>query len=424
MQRKTTGTLAVLMALIAMGVMSASAFAAGEPSVVTEHANGVTNKEATLHGTVNPNGLETTYHFEYGPEPGETYTKSTTVTSAGSGTKVLNEQAHIEGLTKGTTYNVRIVATNSVGTSYGADVRFTAGEPPVAVTEAATGTGAFESTLHASVNPKGYSTTYHFEYGTTTGYGSSTTAQNGGTLEEAREHSEPITGLKYGTTYDYRVVASSNVETVYGENMKFTTTSLPKFTPVNGQEIHGSSGTVKFEVYGGTITCTSSTTTGNVTGASAVSKVVLTLTGCKGKKTSGVECEERSEGAKAGEIVTKPLKGELGATTAKEAASGVGVYLEAETAPSSATWWKTSQECLPENKQIYGTAAAEVVTIGKKQTTNELVFATEKNATKIKKLTLTSSGKTVEPELLSWNSSRATVEDGDALTFGEPTEVT
>jgi hypothetical protein len=428
LQRKTTGALAVLIALVAMGVMSASAFAAGEaPSVATEAAGNVANNEATLHGTVNPNGLETTYHFEYGPGPSETYTKSTTVTSAGSGTSILKEQAHIEGLTKGTSYNVRIVATNSAGTSYGADKRFQAGEPPVATTLAASAIGHFEATLNASVNAKGTSTTYYFEYGTTTGYGSKTPTQSGGTREEAVERSEPIAGLKDGTLYDYRVVAVSAVETVYGANMHFTTSGKPQFADASGNPvgtaIKGASGTVTFKVYGGTITCSKSTTTGTVTSVTAVGKVVLTLTGCKGKKTSGVECEERSEGANPEEIVTKPLKGQLGAVAGKEAASGVGVYLEAESEPSSATWWKTAQVCLPENKQITGTAAAEVVTVGKDQFANELVFAAAEGASKIKKILL-ASGKTEEPELLSWNSSPSTIEAADPFEFSEKTEVT
>ncbi len=42
----------------------------GCPSATTEAASNVRNTEATLNGTVNPDGLETKYHFEYGTDGG------------------------------------------------------------------------------------------------------------------------------------------------------------------------------------------------------------------------------------------------------------------------------------------------------------------------------------------------------------------
>jgi hypothetical protein len=105
-----------------MALFSASAFAAGKP-VVT--ASAVTNKTlttATSNGTVNPNGAATTYKFEYGKTA--LYGKSTTVTSAGSGTTPVAVNAILAGLEPLTTYHYRVSATNSFGTTVSEDVQF------------------------------------------------------------------------------------------------------------------------------------------------------------------------------------------------------------------------------------------------------------------------------------------------------------
>jgi hypothetical protein len=92
------------------------------PSVTTGLATNVTETEATLHGIVNPNGLETKYYFEYGTT--ESYGSKTAEASAGSGESNLEESKTITGLTPGSTYHFRIVATNGSGTTHGADQVF------------------------------------------------------------------------------------------------------------------------------------------------------------------------------------------------------------------------------------------------------------------------------------------------------------
>jgi streptogramin lyase len=100
----------------------------GTPSATTEPATNVTKAGATLNGTVNPNGSETKYYFEYGlkkPTEGEKYEHQTAEASAGSGTSNVKESKVITGLTVNTQYHFRIVATNSKGTTDGADLAFT-----------------------------------------------------------------------------------------------------------------------------------------------------------------------------------------------------------------------------------------------------------------------------------------------------------
>ena len=95
------------------------------PTVTTGSATSVSSDSATLNGTVDPNGVSATYYFEYGATT--SYGTSTTSTSAGSGTSAVSVNAPISGLTANTTYHNRLVATNSVGTSYGEDKTFSTG---------------------------------------------------------------------------------------------------------------------------------------------------------------------------------------------------------------------------------------------------------------------------------------------------------
>jgi subtilase family serine protease len=92
------------------------------PTVTTGSASSVKETEVTLHGTVNPNGLETKYYFEYGSTT--SYGAKTTEASAGYGTGSLEETSVVTGLTANATYHYRIVAVSSAGTAYGSDQTF------------------------------------------------------------------------------------------------------------------------------------------------------------------------------------------------------------------------------------------------------------------------------------------------------------
>jgi hypothetical protein len=105
------------------------------PLVTTEDATGVGLNTATLNGTVNPESRNTTYHFDFGTSTA--YGFSTPETGVGSGTAPIAVNAPLNPIVAGTTYHFRIVATNNVGTSFGADKQFTT----VAVSPFATFTG-------------------------------------------------------------------------------------------------------------------------------------------------------------------------------------------------------------------------------------------------------------------------------------------
>ena len=76
--------------------------------------------------------------------------------------------AALTGLSSGTTYYDRVVATNAGGTAVGTIVSFDTRRecPPAATTQAATAITATGATLNASVNPNGSSTDTSFQYST------------------------------------------------------------------------------------------------------------------------------------------------------------------------------------------------------------------------------------------------------------------
>jgi len=196
----------------------------GAPSVTTNAATNVASYSATLNGTVNPHGLTATVYFQYGTT---TAYGQTTSSHAYNGNSTQTVTANISGLTAGTTYHCRIVATNTHGTVHGADKIFTTLSPtgpPVAFTNPASFIASLSATLNASVDPHGLTTTVHFEYGTTTNYGSTTASQTktGNTYQSIGAN---ISGLTVSTTYHFRVVATNSAGTTHGTDRTFTTLS-------------------------------------------------------------------------------------------------------------------------------------------------------------------------------------------------------
>ena len=192
--------------------------------VTAKGASNITSSSATLNGTVNPNGLTTTVHFEYGTTTNYGFT---TANSIHTGNTTQNVSANITGLSPNTTYHFRLVATNSGGTSYGNDMTFSTFSPtgpPVVATTAATNVASFSTTLNGSVYPHGLTTSVYFQYGTTTSYGFTTAPQTktGNTYQSV---SANIRGLIASTTYHFRIVTTNSAGTGYGSDRTFTTLS-------------------------------------------------------------------------------------------------------------------------------------------------------------------------------------------------------
>jgi hypothetical protein len=177
--------------------------------VETLEPESIDDSGATLRGTLNPDGKETTYHFEYGLTTN--YKNSTPELGAGMGTTLLTKIEPIADLPSGRFIHYRIVATNEKGTTYGQDEVFRVASPPeIAAVSAKELTGS-TAVVQAGVNPVGYGTEYHFEYGPTINYGSSMPAEpvDIGDGVEAIKVSQKLTGLTLGVTYHFRVVAEN-----------------------------------------------------------------------------------------------------------------------------------------------------------------------------------------------------------------------
>ncbi|MGI6342142.1 MAG: BACON domain-containing protein [Bacteroidales bacterium] len=190
------------------------------PVAITLDPTSVTQNSATLNGTVNPNTLATTYHFEWGTT--EAYGNTTTTQSLPAGTTAVNVSADLSGLTPGTTYHYRITATNSDGTSYGLDKTFTPGgivlttNPVTSITtNSAVSGGNITSDGGSAITQRGvcWSTTENptiSDQHTSDGTGSGQFTSN-------------ITGLNSSTKYYVRAYATNSFGTFYGQQVSFTT---------------------------------------------------------------------------------------------------------------------------------------------------------------------------------------------------------
>ena len=103
---------------------------------------------------------------------------------------------------------------------------------PSVTTNSATNITQTSATLNATVNPNGDSTYAYFQWGLTTSYGNTTTAEYIGSGTSNVSYSKSISGLSPNTTYHFRVVAyDTSYVNIYGSDMTFTTPQGPCTPP-------------------------------------------------------------------------------------------------------------------------------------------------------------------------------------------------
>jgi len=195
------------------------------PAVVTAPASGLASTSATLNGSVNPNGRATTWYFEYGTSTA--YGSRTPSQNAGAGTAAVNVSAPAGGLRTGVAYHFRLVATSNAGTTRGLDQSFVLRTAPAATTGSVSSLSATSAILNGAVNPNGQETSWHFEVGTTTSYGTATATKSAGSGTASANVSAALAGLVPGTTYHYRLVATSASGTTAGADRTFMTVGTP-----------------------------------------------------------------------------------------------------------------------------------------------------------------------------------------------------
>jgi hypothetical protein len=219
----------------AVGAIAAMTLALGVPGIAsaappfvgTGGAQSTSATNVTLNGFVDPNGINTSYHFEYALAAS---TYCTTDGTSGTHTDTPIQQilgsagetdvaANVSGLTSGADYCFQLVANNLDGTEAGGLSLFKAGAP-TASTFDYTITGASTVSLVGSANASGQSgTTVEIQYGpasspwcqsgAASGSPPSTTTAVPFNFSDAQDHdvSLGLTGLTPGTLYCAVIVA-------------------------------------------------------------------------------------------------------------------------------------------------------------------------------------------------------------------------
>jgi sugar lactone lactonase YvrE len=220
--------------------------AATLPDVTTSPVTGVTASSAVFNGHLDPagGGDVTSCRFEYVTDAAFQATGFSDLSSGGSvacdqGTPIsspsdVTATATALSPTPFTVYHVRLVASNALGASSGADQSFTTPGPPAVDSTGVTNVTSDSADLGAQINPGLLSTTYHFQYGTSSSYGQST-PESPSIGADFTDHpaSAHIQGLAPGTTYHFRVVASNSLAPggIQGPDHTLTTQASAGGTP-------------------------------------------------------------------------------------------------------------------------------------------------------------------------------------------------
>ena len=242
-QRGFAGAIAGLIAAATVALWAPAAGAmplpglgsAGSGPAVQNEFSQPTSGGATVRADINPEGSDTHYYIQYGSGLSYGSVVPASPADVGSGSAFVRVSQSIFNLQPLHTYHWRVVATNSGGTTDGADQLFATPPPttpqgaPVATTGSATAITSTGATLNGTVNPSGSATTYHFQYGTTSGYGAVAPVPDGSAGSDRAAHAEQVavTGLSPNTTYHFRIVASSAGGTSSGADHMFRTARAP-----------------------------------------------------------------------------------------------------------------------------------------------------------------------------------------------------
>ena len=134
------------------------------PGEGNTYAQSVAAGSTTLVAGIYPNGLATSYYWQYGPTGA--YGSQTPPAALTASATPQSVTSQITGLAAGTTYHYRLVAVNSDGTSYGYDYTLTtaAGAPQTAAAPTLSGSANEGATLSASSGTWSQPGTYAYQW--------------------------------------------------------------------------------------------------------------------------------------------------------------------------------------------------------------------------------------------------------------------
>jgi NHL repeat len=211
----------------------------GPPTIDSQFEGAVTRTSAAIHIQIDPHGFATHYQVEYGTT--SSFGSSTTVEELGPETTPQNVEVPLTGLTLGTTYHYRVVASNEAGgktnVTDGPEKRFTTLSAAPIDQEEVVSVSSSEAIVAARIDALGEPTSYTVEYGTSEAYGHSASEHSVGAATEAVSVTEKLTGLELGTTYHFRFAAHNHdgVTDATDATFKTTATSSTAGLPDNRQ---------------------------------------------------------------------------------------------------------------------------------------------------------------------------------------------
>ncbi|MCC6525909.1 MAG: hypothetical protein IT373_24895 [Polyangiaceae bacterium] len=229
---------------VGTSVGTVASFTTGNaPTVATSGASGIAATIASLEGSAIPNLVATTGWFRYSTaNPGTcddvfgTRAPPAGGVALGSGATATPYTQSLAGLAQGTTYYFCAIASNSVGTRFGAVLSFTTAGAPSVATAAASAATSNSATLNGSASPNQLAATGWFRYGTTDpgscndAFGSRAPVAGGSALGSGTAvvpFAEALTGLAPATTYYFCAIASNAAGTRFGSVLSFATPAAP-----------------------------------------------------------------------------------------------------------------------------------------------------------------------------------------------------
>ncbi|MCK9187024.1 MAG: fibronectin type III domain-containing protein [Candidatus Colwellbacteria bacterium] len=207
------------------------------PSVAATSVTSKTSSAATLNGSVDANGKLTEYWIEYGTNNNFQY--STIRYSIGSSSYAIGVSRRVTGLSASTTYQYKVIASNSAGKNVSNVVEFTTSgssnentndEPSIGNAPSAVATGYSSVTsnsanISGSIDPNGLYTEYWAEYGTNNSFSSRTSSYYISSSDSSKSVNLSLSGLSSNTVYKFKFIAKNSKGSIASNVMQFTTSS-------------------------------------------------------------------------------------------------------------------------------------------------------------------------------------------------------
>ena len=216
----------------AVAVSTFSTEPVGPPTLTIVAPTGIDGTAAHLSGTINPQApagnpsvFDVAWQLQLSADGGASWSLVSGGTIAADSSSHTVE-ADATGLDPGKAYEVRLAATNAGSTATAGPEAFS--EPALGPVIAAVSANPsqHEANLQGSIDPNGAATTYHFDYGSTTAYGQSTSTATIPAGNGVVQINSTALGLTPSTGYHYRLVVENSAGGTESGDHSLTTLSV------------------------------------------------------------------------------------------------------------------------------------------------------------------------------------------------------